>query len=73
MLRPLPKTGEELYRHQIEQAFGDPAYAVARFAKRARAMIREGVDQLDSDRTVDGATFFAEWDAELAELETDRK
>ena len=41
--------------------------------ERARAMIREGVDQLDSDRTVDGATFFAEWDAELAELETDRK
>ena len=37
---------------------------------RARRGIKAGADQLDQDRIVDGDTFFEEWDAELAELET---
>lgn len=37
---------------------------------RARRGIKAGADQLDEDRIVDGDTFFEEWDAELAELET---
>ena len=36
---------------------------------RARAMIGDGAEQLDQGLTVDGKAFFAEWDAELAELE----
>ena len=37
---------------------------------RARRGIKAGADQLDQDRIVDSDTFFEEWDAELAELET---
>ena len=36
----------------------------------ARRGIEAGADQLDQGRIVDGDTFFEEWDAELAELET---
>ena len=37
---------------------------------RARRDIQAGADQLDQGRIVDGEAFFAEWDAELDELET---
>ena len=37
---------------------------------RARALIQEGADQLDRGNTVDGETFFREWDEELAALES---
>ena len=36
---------------------------------RARRDIEAGTDQLDQGRSADGGTFFAEWDAELEELE----
>ncbi len=36
---------------------------------RARSDIKAGTDQLDQGRSVDGDAFFAEWDAELEELE----
>ena len=36
---------------------------------RARSDIKAGADQLDQGRIVDADTFFAEWDAELEELE----
>ncbi len=36
---------------------------------RARSDIEAGSDQLDRGRGVDGGTFFAEWDAELEDLE----
>lgn len=36
---------------------------------RARALIREGAEQLDRGDVVDGDTFFAEWDDELNALE----
>ena len=39
---------------------------------RARRDIKAGADQLDQGRIVDGEAFFAEWDAELDELETTR-
>ena len=38
--------------------------------ERARAFVREGADQLDRGNTVDGETFFREWDEELAALES---
>ena len=38
--------------------------------ERARALIQEGVDQLDRGQVVDGDTFFREWDEELDALET---
>lgn len=37
--------------------------------ERARSDIEAGADQLDQGRSVDGGAFFAEWDAELEELE----
>ncbi len=37
--------------------------------ERARALIREGSDQLDRGQVVDGETFFREWDEELDALE----
>ena len=37
--------------------------------ERARALIKEGADQLDRGEVVDGATFFREWDEELKALE----
>ena len=37
--------------------------------ERARALIREGAEQLADGRTMDGEAFFKEWDAELAEVE----
>lgn len=37
--------------------------------ERARALIREGGDQLDRGEVVDGETFFREWDEELDALE----
>ena len=53
--------------------------AVRRFQQRqamldveidgARSDIEAGADQLDQGRSVDGGAFFAEWDAELEELE----
>ena len=36
---------------------------------RARSDIEAGADQLDQGRSVDAGAFFAEWDAELEELE----
>ena len=36
---------------------------------RARREIEAGAGQLDEGRTVEGDAFFAEWDAELDELE----
>lgn len=36
---------------------------------RARSDIEAGADQLDQGRIVDAGAFFAEWDAELEELE----
>ena len=36
---------------------------------RARSDIKAGADQLDQGRIVDAGAFFAEWDAELEELE----
>ncbi len=35
----------------------------------ARALIRQGADQLDRGEVVDGETFFREWDEELDTLE----
>lgn len=43
-------------QHQLRQAE----------LERARALVLEGVDQLDRDQVIDGPTFFAEWDAELS-------
>ena len=40
---------------------------------RARAAIQVGAEQLAQGRTVEGETFFAEWDAELDELEAARR
>lgn len=40
--------------------------------ERARALIREGAEQLDRGETVDADTFFADWDRELAALEARR-
>lgn len=40
--------------------------------ERARELIAAGADDLDEGRVVDGEDFFAEWDAELDELETAR-
>ena len=37
--------------------------------ERARGDIKEGADQLDRGRIVDGDVFFEEWDGELDELE----
>ena len=37
---------------------------------RARRDIKAGADQLGQGRIVDGEAFFAEWDAELDEMET---
>ena len=37
--------------------------------ERARALIQEGVDQLDRGEVVDGEIFFREWDEELDALE----
>ncbi|MEN8150778.1 MAG: type II toxin-antitoxin system ParD family antitoxin [Planctomycetota bacterium] len=33
--------------------------------ERARALIREGSEQLDRGQVIDGETFFREWDEEL--------
>ena len=35
--------------------------------EQARALIREGADQLDRGEVLDGDTFFREWDEELGE------
>lgn len=40
---------------------------------RARALIQVGAEQLDQGQTVDGDTFFAEWEVELDEFEADRQ
>lgn len=40
--------------------------------ERARILIREGADQLERGRVVDGESFFNEWDEELRALEADR-
>lgn len=37
--------------------------------ERARALIKEGADQLDQGKVIDGETFFREWDDELDALE----
>ena len=39
------------------------------WVERARALIREGADQLDRGEILDGETFFREWDEELDQLE----
>lgn len=36
--------------------------------QEAREMIAEGARQMDRGQTIEAATFFAEWDAELAAL-----
>jgi antitoxin ParD1/3/4 len=36
---------------------------------RVRGLIREGADDLDRGDTIDGDTFFREWDEELDEIE----
>lgn len=40
---------------------------------RARAIIREGSEQLDRGQVLDGETFFREWDEELDALGRDRE
>ncbi|HVS10632.1 MAG TPA: type II toxin-antitoxin system ParD family antitoxin [Planctomycetota bacterium] len=40
---------------------------------RARALIRQGAEQLDRGEVVDGETFFREWDLELDELEDSKR
>lgn len=37
--------------------------------ERARALVREGADQLDRGEVVESDVFFREWDEELAALE----
>ena len=37
--------------------------------ERARSLIQIGAEQLDRGETVDGESFFREWDEELDELE----
>ena len=37
--------------------------------ERARALIREGADQLGRDEVVDAETFFRQWDEEVAALD----
>ena len=41
--------------------------------ERARALIREGAEQLDRRETVDGEVFFREWDEELDALAPTRR
>ena len=39
----------------------------------ARALIRQGADQLDRGEVVDGETFFGEWDEELDALQASQR
>lgn len=45
----------------------------ARELARARALVREGAEQLDRGEVIDGENFFREWDEELDALDDARR
>ncbi len=55
------REGVRLLEHQHERLHAE--------LERARALIREGADDLDRGDVVDAETFFGEWDQELDDLE----
>lgn len=62
------QSASEVVREAVRLLEDQQAHRQAEIAS-ARREIALGADQLDQGRTLDAETFFAEWDAELDELE----